>query len=295
MQLPPPLSAAPNVAVVAPSSGLSSDQIQPGLAWLKQAGCTVRTIYRGENSPAYRTDDDRLDSLQAALDDQQCEAIFCARGGFGLSRLLDRLDWSGLQHAPKWLVGFSDTTALHLAVQRHCHLAGASGFLLYPSARTGEPAPATEQSLWATLRHRPTDISGLRCQSPGVARGPLLGGCLSVLCSLLGTPHLPDFRGAVLILEDVGERPYRLDRMLQQMHSAGVFDGVSGILWGHFEDCQAVNTLDGRLRDLFAHWNQRLGVPAASGLQYGHGIESLVVPLGSHVVLDAEAGRLKYT
>jgi len=219
--------------------------------------------------------------------------IICARGGYGTTRLLDALDFAEFANRPKWVVGFSDITALQLAILKHTGIGSASGFLLYPSLdECGIARPRAGESLWQTLGGDFQPVRSLKCLRPGRAQGPLVGGCLSMITALVGTPHLPDLSGTLLFLEDVGERPYRIDRMLQQLWSAGVLQDVAGLIAGHFAGCHARGALDATVPDVLAHWASRVNCPAVTGLPYGHDIDSLVLPIGVPATLDADAGTL---
>ena len=232
----------------------------------------------------------RAGHLLEALADGETRAIFCMRGGYGSMRLLP-----ALAHAPaptpRLLVGFSDITALHLACARLWpELRAIHGPNLATRQLLGEGAAcemnrrALHAALFDPHHSMSTPIRALR---RGCASGPLVGGCLSLLASCLGTPYAPEARGAVLFLEDVDEAPYRIDRMLTQARLAGLFDGVAGIVFGDMQGCRDVHN------DLWAVIDdalQGLDVPIGSGLPCGHGPENLSLRLGEMAELDADGG-----
>lgn len=230
------------------------------------------------------TDDARLAQLQAALDDAEVRAIFAARGGYGAMRLLPRLRFT----TPKHLVGFSDVTALHLAAQRH----GWQSLHAPVLTQLGKQPADVVARVFAALEGRALPpLHGTRTVVPGVAEGPLLGGNLSVLSRLIGTPCLPDLRGALLLVEDVGERPYRLDRMWTHLRLAGLLDGLAGVVVGDFTGCEEKD-VDYSSATILDEEAKALGLPCAAGFRIGHGDVNEPVVLGARYRLDAAARTL---
>ena len=235
------------------------------------------------------SDERRLGELASALGDTGARAIFCARGGYGVMRLLPALE--GIAVTPKPVIGFSDITALHNLLQRH-RLVSIHGPVVTQLSRLDA---GTHTRLFELLESRApaADLSGTETYVEGVAEGPLLGGNLSVLTRLLGTPFLAPLEGAILLLEDVGERPYRLDRMWTHLALAGVFRQVRGIVLGEFVSCEdkdAEYSSADVLRELAA----RTGLPCAAGFPIGHGTRNQPLPLGVRVRLDAGSRRLTF-
>jgi muramoyltetrapeptide carboxypeptidase len=233
-------------------------------------------------------DERRLSELSRAIADPEIRAIFCARGGYGSMRLLQKLE---PRSPPAPLVGFSDITALHQWQQRHGFIS-IHGPVLTQLGRLG---PATSERLFCLLEStEPAEpLHGTSTLVRGTAEGPLLGGNLSVFTRLIGTPFMPALEGAVLLLEDVGERPYRLDRMWMHLELAGVFQKISGIVLGSFTHCEerdASYTSQDVLRELAV----ATGLPCAAGFPIGHGDVNEPVPLGVRVHLDASARRLTF-
>ncbi|MGB6604698.1 MAG: LD-carboxypeptidase [Steroidobacteraceae bacterium] len=288
---PPALKAGDRVAVVAPASAFDRDSFETGLA-------VIAARYEARYQPSilerhrYLAGEDarRLHELSAALADPSVKAVFCARGGYGAMRLLREL--RALPEFPaKPLVGFSDITALHLWLQSRGSISIHGPVL----TQLGHLPQATYARLFELLESTlpAAALFGSRTLVPGIAEGPLLGGCLSVLTRLLGTPYLPALDGAVLLLEDRGERPYRLDRMWTHLALAGVFSGVRGIALGDFSGCEepgAPYSSADVLQDLAA----ATGLPCAAGFPVGHGEVNEPVPLGGRVRLDAGARSLTF-
>lgn len=283
----------PTVGVFAPSSPFPPERFSAGLAALESLGFDVHVHPTAYASLGYLAGDDatRLAAIHALLDDPAIDVLWAARGGYGLHRLLDRLDPARIAAAGKAIVGFSDVCALH-AVAQLGGLASVHGPVvtqlgeLPPEA--GARAVEILSGAWAGLHYESEagPISG------GVARGVLLGGCLSVIVPLLGTPYLPPLDGAVLLLEDVGEATYRIDRLLTHLRLTGVLHRVAGVALGEFVGCAPRKEGEPTVEVVLAERLGDLGVPVLMGLPFGHGRKNLAVPLGARVELDCERGRL---
>ena len=290
-QQPRGLAPGARVAVIAPASAFDRASFERGLALLA-ARYDVR--YRPAIFERHRylagSDGRRLEELTEALLDPAIRGVFCARGGYGATRLLTRL--AAIEPAaPKPLVGFSDITALHLWLQSR-GVMSIHGPVL---TQLGLLPEATRQRLFQLLESAapaPALRAGDTCV-PGVAEGPLLGGTLSVVTRLLGTPYLPSLEGAILLLEDVGERPYRLDRMWTHLELAGVFRQVRGIALGSFTNCEEKDA-DYSAADVLRELALATGLPCAAGFPVGHGAVNEPVPLGARVRLDASARSLTF-
>jgi muramoyltetrapeptide carboxypeptidase len=268
-----------------------------GVAALEGMGLRVRVGGSVEQRRGYfaGSDETRLADLQAMLDDPTVRAIFCARGGYGSQRIVPYLDWTGLLRAPKLVIGYSDATALLMAVLRATGTA-IHGPMVADDLARGLAAPARER-LTRLLRdpdylwHDEVPV----CVRPGVSEGRLVGGCLSVLAATLGTAHAPDTSGAILFLEDVNEHAYRVDRLLLQLRQSGLLDRVVGVVFGSLDGCTPhddVTPLD-VVRDHFAE----SPFPVAYGLKAGHSaaaadVVNMALPFGVRVRLDATRGRL---
>ena len=231
----------------------------------------------------------RLAELAAALGDPRLRGVFCARGGYGVMRLLPRISFGAI--SPKPVVGFSDITALHLSLQAAGWVSFHGPVLTQLGRQSKEVAERLFQVLESTELAPP--LAGATTLVPGEAEGPLLGGNLSVLTRLLGTPYLPSLKGAVLMLEDVAERPYRLDRMWTHLGLAGVFRQVVGIALGEFAGCEEKDA-SYTSADVLRSLAEETGLPCAAGFPVGHGEKNMTVPLGVRVRLDATRGRLEF-
>ncbi|MFN0061504.1 MAG: LD-carboxypeptidase [Myxococcaceae bacterium] len=289
MLKPLPLSPGSRVRVVAPAGPFEREAFEAGVVHLRARYDVVFDdgVFAKQR---YLAGDDahRLTGLNEALGDENCRAVFCARGGYGAMRLLSRLN---LERLPlRWLVGFSDITALHACWQKAGRVS-AHGPVVTQLGRASE---VVREQLFSLLEStRPAAAMSGACVVPGVAEGPLIGGNLSVLTRLLGTPFAPPFEGAVLLLEDVSERPYRLDRMWTHLALAGVFQKVRGVVLGQFMGCDEPSG-EYTAHDILEGLAKASGLPCAWGFPIGHADENVAVPLGVNVRLDATAGRLSF-
>jgi muramoyltetrapeptide carboxypeptidase len=296
---PPPLRPGDVVRVVAPSGPIDGEVLERGAAVLRELGLEVRMRADITARRAYLAGDDarRLEEWREAASDREAKALFCARGGYGAMRLLPRLEPARLVHPPRWVIGFSDATVLHAALNQ-AGLITVHGPMVSTLART---TPDAIRHLVALLfgRDVPAEAEvapgvprpGAGCVGTGVIRagratGTLLGGSLSMLAHLCGTPWLPRMAGAVLFIEDVDERPYRLDRYLTQLRLAGALDGVRAVCVGHLTQCDyAGQSGADTVRELV----RAMGVPAIEGLAAGHEDANLALPLGAVVSVVAPA------
>lgn len=278
------------VRVVAPAGPFDRPTFDRGLAVLAaqyrvsfDEGIFAQERYLA--GPDARREKELTDALSAP----DVRAVFAARGGYGAMRLLPRLGLRGV--APKLLVGFSDITALHLALQAQ----GWSSVHGPVLTQLGRASEAVAARLFDVLEssQAPGPLRGTECLVQGTAEGPLVGGNLSVLTRLLGTPYLPSLRGAVLFLEDVGERPYRLDRMWTHLRLAGVFSEIAGLALGTFTGCDEP---DGGLRavEVLRTLAAETGLPCSLGFPVGHQDENFAIPLGTRARLDADSSTLTF-
>lgn len=269
--------------LVAPSGPFDKEAFDRGVQFLK-ARYEVRFDDRIFAQQGYLAGDDdrRHHELVEALNDTDADAIVAARGGYGSTRLLERLDTSLVRQANKRLVGFSDITALHALWSR-----AALESLHAPMVAWLGNADEMQRVQWVAALERTyttlNDLTPISDVSEAI-QGPLVGGNLAVLAALVGTPYAPPLTGAVLFLEDVGEAPYRVDRTLTTLRHAGWFDRVAGVLLGEFVACTGKHavSIESVLKDRLGS----LSVPVLSGAPSGHGVHNRALPFGHLVELD---------
>jgi muramoyltetrapeptide carboxypeptidase len=278
------------VALVAPSGPLhSADDLEHAVNNIREFGWEPVI---GQNALARDgylagTDAQRLQDLNAALRDDTVDAIWCLRGGYGLMRILDGIDYRAIREHPKPIIGFSDITALHAAVGRLCQIVTYHG----PTARVTISPFSRNSFERALIFHSDPGgtAHGARTLRSGRAQGRVMGGNLTLLAALVGTPYFPDLRDAILILEDVNEVAYRIDRLLHQLLLSGALKQVAGIGFGQFTEC------DEPPFRVLQEIADRLDVPCVAGLPIGHVDEQWTLPLGALAMLDADALSLTFT
>ncbi len=283
MLTPPPLRPGDRVAVIAPSSPFDAANFREGLAWLaSRYELVVRDDVLAREGYLAGSDERRLGELREAIAADDVRAIVAARGGYGATRVAHLIDWSALRIAPKWLVGFSDVTALHVEAAR----AGVRS-LHAPMVAFLGGAPAGRAPLLACLEGEPAPAwEGLEVVVAGEAAGPAYGGNLALLvaCAAAGRLRVPP--GALIFLEDCTERPYRLDRMLTSLRVGGHFDGAAGVVVGGLTDCTPGP--DGVTAEAVVREHLRaIGLPAVLGAPFGHGEDNRPFVIGGHARLLA--------
>jgi muramoyltetrapeptide carboxypeptidase len=278
------------VRIVAPCGAFDRERFAAGVAIIERAGLVARYDDAVFSKHRYLAGDDerRLGELRHALGESDTRVLWVARGGYGATRLLPRLPVDAVRRADKWLVGFSDTTALHMLWAR-AGLASLHGANVTTLAQWSEGA-RDELMAWLTSP-APRLFKGRIVHRGELVSGRLLGGNLTVLAAMAGTGLLPPLRGAIVLLEDVGERPYRLDRVLTQLVQAGALDGIVGVVVGQLTDCAEPNA-DYTALDVLTDVLAPLGVPVLAELPIGHEPSSRAVLSGAVATLDTHEGVL---
>jgi muramoyltetrapeptide carboxypeptidase len=305
--LPPRLQEGARVALVAPAGPLlETDDRTRGMELCRALG--YEPVLGPNAGRAYGylagTDDERLADLNSALADPRIDAVWCLRGGNGMNRILDRVDFAGFARAPKPVIGFSDITVLLLGLLSQTGVVTFHG----PIARTAMPnfsrwhfdRIVTNVSAAGTLgrlAQKPDVLvptfGRIITIRPGIARGRLVGGNLTLLQALLGTRYMPDLDGAILFIEDVGEDVYRIDRMLAHLRMSGAFRGLAGVAVGQFTEMRHATNDGGLGLDVVLDtYFGPLGIPVAAGFPIGHVDEQWTVPIGVMAELDATSHEL---
>ncbi|RML65575.1 Muramoyltetrapeptide carboxypeptidase [Pseudomonas syringae pv. syringae] len=293
---PRALRAGDAVALVSPAGPVDPGKIQAAVAVLEGWGLRPRVYPHALGSYSFYsgTDEERLADLNAALADPEIRAVICTRGGYGVQRIVQQVDMDAVRRDPKLVTGFSDITALHGALWNHARLATIHGPVASQLERGGLFVSGMRHVLMSSepvlLKADPASPTA-RVRTGGSAQGLLLGGNLCILDTSVGTPFMPDLSGAILLIEEVNEPAYRVDRMLTHLGNCGILASLAGIAVGEFTP--AANT--GRTispADVLLERLGSLGIPVLGGLPVGHGDLNQAVPLGTQAILDADAGTL---
>ena len=289
-----PLPAGGTIGIIAPSSRAKGPALRAGAARLRAAGYRVKLLCAPGLRDGYLAGPDavRARLFNRAFTDPSVDAVFCERGGYGALRILDDLDFRAVARHPKPFVGFSDITILQWALWKRCRLVTFYGPMV------AFPGPAyNDRHLWravtatAPLGRVPVPpVFKPRFPRPGRATGRILGGTVSLISKLVGTPWMPELSGVILFLEDVEERPYKIDGFLAHLKHAGVLDRVAGVILANFKKCWAPParslTLDRIIRDYFG----RAPYPVAVGMPFGHLDPMFTLPQGVRATLDSRRG-----
>jgi muramoyltetrapeptide carboxypeptidase len=281
---PPEVRAGDSIAVVAPSSPFAREEFWRGLAWLRDryrivasSGVLARSAYLAGD------DQRRARELAAAMTNPEVRAIVVARGGYGATRIVAELPWDAFAASPKWIVGFSDVTALHLEA---CARGVASVHSPHVTGLGRDATPWMRACFLASIeRPRATRIwDALKVVRGGEARGPIVGGNLALVEAMASARRLAIPDGAIVVLEDVTERPYRIDRMLTSLRLGGHFSRASALVFGEFAECDP--GADGRtVAEVIEERTRDLGVPVVTGAPFGHGARNDAFVLGADAAL----------
>jgi muramoyltetrapeptide carboxypeptidase len=309
--IPQHLQHGDTVALVAPASApVDAGDIDLSLAVLRDMGFKVQL---GRHIPKRHgflagQDRERAGDLMRAFTDRRVRGIFCVRGGYGTARLLPLLDYQIIRDHPKVFVGFSDMTSLHCAFLKKSGLLSFHGPMTASNLIKKDYPAFSRESLWRTITTPKTPgsiLRGYRQKTVSIVRrgkvsGELVGGNLSVLCTVIGTPYQPVFHNRILFLEEVDEKPYAVDRLLTHLLNAGVLQQVAGVAVGICHGCVDPKASHAReyrqtVEDVLRERLQSLKVPAVIGLPFGHVPHNATLPVGGRATLDADNGDLIIT
>lgn len=294
-----PLQKGDTIGLISPGSYLSDEGLAKAIEMIEGLGFKTKlsTNIRAKYGFVAGTDEQRLADIHQMYADKTVKAIWCIRGGYGTTRLLPYLDYKLIKKNPKILIGYSDITALLNAIYCETGIIGLHGPVgasdMPPYTQTHLEAMITGQQNQFVIEPASENLANednaysITTIHPGVAQGKLIGGNLSLLSAMCGTDHEPNFSKKIVFIEDVGEKPYRIDRMLTQLRQSKTFKKAAGIALGIFADCEAPansdslslqQTLEDRLADL--------NIPTIYGLSFGHISHQCTLPIGVEAVLD---------
>ena len=289
---PPRLRQGDRIGIISPAGPVSESDLQPGLRMLTSSGFKVCLAPHVYNTIGYLAGEDevRLKDLHDMFLDPSIKAIFCARGGYGSLRLLDKIHYDLIKDNPKVIVGYSDITALFLAIYEKTGLITFHGPMVRDLTKNNGRNWDNLRRVLSSTKSLELNMTDTSVHIPGKAKGSLIGGNLSLISHLVGTPFLPTLDGCILFIEDRGEPVYRLDRMLAHLDLSGHLKQLSGLITGQFEECGDTAAINGLLMDTVSELN----IPLATGFGVGHGQKNLTLPLGIKTELDTERMTLTF-
>ncbi len=286
---PQAISKNAQVGVIAPASPVRKEFMELGKKELVCQGLDVRFANNVYEKGRYTAGNpmQRLEDLITLWDDPKIEAVFCARGGYGSMELLPFLNADHLSKCPKVFLGSSDVTAIHSFLSAAGVVSFYGPMVAQKIARSAYDASSLLRLIRTTEPFGLIRPVGTEWLHRGVGEGKLIGGCLSILASLIGTPFLPDFKDTILFLEDTFVKPYQIDRMLMQFRLSGKFDCVRGIIFGQMLGCEQHPEQGYTLQEMLREWTSKMGVPVLYGFPVGHtNLDALTLPLGIRARLD---------
>jgi len=300
---PKALEKGDTIGVLSPASKPQNENnFLNGIKYLEDSGYNTIVAKHTLNERGYLagTDSDRLTDLHEMFADPQVKAIFCSRGGYGTPRILHQVDYDLIKNNPKIFVGYSDITALCFAILAKSGLITFSGPMVAVEMGKGIQL-FSENSLWQNLTYandlmkiKNPESEAIRVIKEGKGEGRLIAGCLSVLVGLIGSSYMPDLTGAILVVEDVQEAPYRIDRCLAQLRLTGILQKLNGLVFGQFIDCVPTDSdaVSLTYEEVLLDYVHDLNIPVISNVAYGHGPIKVTLPIGVQAQLDTSNGFL---
>lgn len=299
---PKALKFGDTLGLVAPASFTSKEKVDKSIEIVKQMGFKVKigkSLYERYGYLSGK-DEIRAKDINEMFEDKEVDGIICLRGGYGTPRILDLLDYNIIKNNPKVFIGYSDITALHIVFNQICGLVSFHGPMV-SSDMIGNFQEFSKDSLFkATMKN---EVVG-KIENPpgeeifkingGIVEGPIIGGNLSLIADTLGTPYEIDTKGKILLIEEVGEEPYSIDRMLNQLRLAGKLEDALGIILGDFKDCGPKGHYEDSLslEELIADYIKPLNKPSIYNLQTGHCNPIITLPFGVNAKLDGDRGKV---
>ena len=300
------ISKDSTIGLLSPAYIPLKERVVNGIQYLKEKGYNVKLSSNFNKQHGYfaGTDQDRVDDIHELFADKEVSALLASRGGWGTLRFLDKLDYELIKNNPKPIIGYSDITTLQLAIWTKTGIGSISGPMCAVEMGKGIKE-FTEKHFWGYIKNIDSDYkinlnetqSNVLCE--GKVHGKLLGGCLSLVSFLHGTSYCPDFKDSILFLEDVGEKPYKIDRYFAHLKQAGVFDKISGLILGDFLDCEEEDENDNdnstfSLQSIIEEYFSNAKYPVICDFPYGHGDVKISMPIGVETTLDTFNKELKF-
>lgn len=303
--LPQKLKKGDTIGIISPAGAVKESNLwETTVKYFENKGYKIKIAPHAGDRSTYLAgkDSDRLSDLMEFFKDEEIKAIICSRGGYGTFRLLEKINLEVVRQNPKIFVGYSDITALLNNFVEKSGIVTFHGALALSDFGIKQVNKYTEENFWkilegkAEIPYKYENPISYTCINPGSVQGVLMGGNLAVLCGLLGTPYFPSFQNKILLIEDIGEPLYKIDRMLMQLKLAGVFKKVSGLLFGEFtsiieSDNPEVNKLTPV--DIVKELTEGLNIPIGYGFSASHGAHKATLPLGVKYSFDSSNFKLE--
>ena len=293
------------IGIISPASATDDTVlIEKGIRYIEGMG--YRTLLgkniNKQNGYLAGTDKERSEDIHDMFRNKKVKAIFCLRGGYGAFRLLDKIDYKLISKNPKIFVGFSEITSLHMAFLSKAKLITFAGPMVLPNF-SAEVSSFTEEIFWnvitsskinSTIKIEVLNESSLT--NSGKVIGKIVGGNLAVLSAMTGTGYLPNFKNKILLLEEINEPPYKIDRMFNQLRLRNIFDEVKGIILGNFIDCieQDKNKNSLELTDVLSNYFESLNIPVVKSFPFGHSKDIVTLPIGCKIKINLKQGKIEF-
>lgn len=284
------LKKGDHIGIIAPSNYFERKEIDLGISYLKSLGFEV--VLGKHILKKYRwmagTEIERAEDINNFYKDKSIKALFCACGGSGSQKILEYIDYDSISKNPKPIFGFSDNTAIQLGVYAKTGQISYTGFDLKYDFRKGQISETVAKSFEDTVSAKKQTISSGETVVGGKTEGVLIGGCLSLIKNLIGTEFFPNIENSILLIEDVEEKTYKLDLMLDQLRKTKGFSKVKGIIFGEFADCITDKPQEGSVDDVISYFVENLNIPIIKNFKYGHIADRYILPIGANIELDAD-------
>jgi len=295
LTLPPWLSDGDLISIVSPASWIEEKPVLEAVKMLEASGFRVRTgdhVFT-RNGPFAGTDNERISDMQQVVDDPEVRAVICSRGGYGMSRIIDRLDFTALKRHPKWFIGYSDITSLHLWLNNVCGVVSLHAEM--PLNYSGpDCSPLSYESMVKALRGEPEPVSWNAAREGSfTVQGPVTGGNISLIYSMNGTPAQPDTEGAILFIEEIGEPLYHLDRMLISMRMTGMLKNLSALIVGGMEKItEGEHVFNQTVEEVVMNVAGAYGYPVLFNFPAGHISDNRPLYMGRRAILNQKGNLL---
>jgi muramoyltetrapeptide carboxypeptidase len=295
---PPRLQVGDIVGLVAPAGVIGQKDVEDAMKTFAELGLKVKLGKHILDQYGYLagTDIQRANDINTMFADKSVKAIIAMRGGWGCNRILSLINYIDIRKHPKIILGYSDITSLLLAINARSRIVtfhGAVATSTWNKFTLSYLKPILFDGESVTMQNLKTEEGRVEVINPGKAKGKLVGGNLSVLCSMVGSPYLPSWNRRILFAEDIGEDVYRIDRMLAQLKNAGILNQISGFIFGQCTNCKPGDEPTFNLNQVLKDQFQSLKIPVFYGSMIGHIKDKFTIPLGVEVEMDAVAGTIK--